>query len=262
MKSSGVFFLGFCLLLFFAHCRNGQNSNIPFTKAAKVNLSEFSSGEGLSPAHSTMNQTETFFEQCGILPVVREKYNPNYPKEQQTIEIETLEEIAVNSKGILVGIRKPKSNHPDSDLYRSENSGKSWQKMTSVIPKGHGMNGHLLLNRVVAVGETFFLVDGGYFSKRTIFKSSDGGKNWKALTDVRQVNYLGEQKLSCGLQQMTDIYLDIGMGKEEEYYVSRDFGDSWIKHRIINREKTSLLKWALWHHALNRVTGWMKKNRN
>lgn len=73
-----------------------------------------------------------------------------------------------------------------------------------------------------------FLVAGGEESR--IYKSSDGGSNWKKLSKGLPQGELGRIAITVSPQQANVVYaLIAGAEKQSGFYRSEDYGESWIK---------------------------------
>lgn len=181
-----------------------------------------------------ISQEVEFFEKCGDLPVIRqyEDYAVVYDSatsknitKKITVTV-TLDEIAVNSNGVMVGIRRRKKQ-PDIKcyLYISNDGGKTWQDITTSVPIPISFPQMKSYDSVFSIDDVFYIVNYHDVSIRTLIRSDDNGKTWTPLYHLYGFHSIGEKDLLCFAQQKKIIYLESSKGTGE----STDFGVSWVE---------------------------------
>lgn len=122
-------------------------------------------------------------------------------------------------------------------VYKSENGGKTWTNMGLRSSQHigriviHPVNPNVVF--VAAVGPLW--TSGG---ERGLFKTTDGGKTWKAVirisphtgvTDVIMESGNPDVMYAASFQRQRKAYSFVGGGPESGIYKSTDGGENWIK---------------------------------
>jgi photosystem II stability/assembly factor-like uncharacterized protein len=124
----------------------------------------------------------------------------------------------------------------DRGVYRSENGGKTWEKVL-YVSENTGAADVVFdpTNPDVIYASTFqrrrhagILVAGGPESR--IFKSSDNGKTWSKLEQGLPGGNLGRIAIAVSPQKSNVVYAQISMEERKGgFYKSEDHGESWEK---------------------------------
>jgi photosystem II stability/assembly factor-like uncharacterized protein len=123
----------------------------------------------------------------------------------------------------------------DRGLYKTENGGASWSKILDV-DRDTGVNEFVIhpenVDAIVASSyqrrrHVWTLINGGPGSG--IHKTTDGGRNWRRITQGLPEGDLGRIGLAMAPSSPNILYAVIEAEEEQGVYRSTDFGESWEK---------------------------------
>jgi photosystem II stability/assembly factor-like uncharacterized protein len=127
------------------------------------------------------------------------------------------------------------SSGGDRGLYKTENGGASWSKILDV-DRDTGVNEFVIqpddMDVIVASSyqrrrHVWTLINGGPGSG--IHKTTDGGKNWREISQGLPEGDLGRIGLAMAPSSPNVLYAIIEAEEEQGVYRSTDFGESWEK---------------------------------
>ena len=122
-------------------------------------------------------------------------------------------------------------------VYRSDDGGKSWKNMGL---KHSEHIGRIVINPKDS-GTVYVAAEGplwGPFGDRGLYKSTDGGKNWKKILDISENTGVGDVAIdpsepdtiyAAAYQRQRRVWTLIDGGPESAIYKSKDGGGTWIK---------------------------------
>ncbi|MEZ4919397.1 MAG: hypothetical protein R2792_09855 [Saprospiraceae bacterium] len=215
-------------------------------------------------AFNSIKAQSVVFEKCGEPPVIGEyeKMVPVYDSKtggfvSQPYKVKnSIQLLAVNSKGVLIGVRPPQSNFISSYLFRSYDHGKNWQDIAGKLPKDYGIPGVISVTSIFAIDSVFFVVDGVNGGTQTIFRSKDNGSTWEALINTTDVQFIGEWNGYCNTKRQNTILLHLG----HKVYESTDLGTTW--NEVPLRYETSFLPDRnILTTSLNRPLYWLDEDQ-
>jgi photosystem II stability/assembly factor-like uncharacterized protein len=134
----------------------------------------------------------------------------------------------------VAAIGNPFAANPDRGVYRSKDGGKTWQKVLFVSPETGAVDlefapdnpQEIYASMWRAERKPWTIVSGG--NEGGVYKSSDGGGNWKQLENGLPQGLRGKSDLAVSAADPKRVYVLIeAPPKEGGVYRSDDRGETW-----------------------------------